>query len=116
MSSLPAQGLTAVTAQEPQGHQEGEGGSRPVETGVTVAMVEEAVQPLVLDRCEGTQKDRCSSRLHSQLLDMRHEKSCVCLRVSHSLWTLTWTDKFLCAVLWCSSSRLLSWSRSLTRA
>lgn len=46
--NLPALRLAAMAAEESQHHQESEGSSWPMETGLTVAMVEKAIHPLLL--------------------------------------------------------------------
>lgn len=45
---LPALWLAAMATEESQHHQQSEGSSRPMETGVAVAMVKKAIHPLFL--------------------------------------------------------------------
>lgn len=45
---LPALWLAAMATEKPQYHQQCEGSSWPMETGVAVAMVKKAIHPLVV--------------------------------------------------------------------
>ncbi|TNN50572.1 hypothetical protein EYF80_039212 [Liparis tanakae] len=66
---LPAPRLAAVATEQSQHHQESEGGSRPMETGVTVAMAAELVPQLGQRLASG------QAQSHSFLLLQRHEEN-----------------------------------------